>query len=142
MGSAEELESTWGVACDGEWVYVARGGYGLQIAWPQCDEIVGVYDRDGVIPGSPLSLTAYPNPFNPQTTITFSLERDEWATVSVYELTGRRVALLADRTFDAGTHSLLWSGRDEAGRSMPSGTYLVRLETESAVRAQKLMLLR
>ena len=52
------------------------------------------------------------------------------------------VALLADRTFDAGTHSLTWSGRDEAGRSMPSGTYVARLETESAVQSRKMMLLR
>jgi len=84
----------------------------------------------------------HPNPFNPQTTITFSLDRAEWAEVSVYELTGRRVTDLADRNFTAGEHSLLWNGRDGAGRSMPSGTYLVRLETESAVRAQKLMLVR
>jgi hypothetical protein len=70
-----------------------------------------------------------PNPFNPQTTITFSLEKDERTKVSVYELTGKRVAVLADRTFTAGEHSLLWSGRDSHGHSMPSGTYIVRLES-------------
>jgi len=108
-------------------------------------DVAGLMDGTTEVPeaGVPLvRLRAWPNPFNPQTTITFSLERDEWAEVGIYELTGRRVAVLADRTFDAGTHSLTWSGCDEAGRAMPSGTYLVRLETESAVRAQKLMLLR
>ena len=142
VGSVSNIGSTRDVAFDGEWVYVARGGYGLQIAWPQCDEIVSVYDRDGVIPISPLSLTAYPNPFNPQTTISFLLERSERAKVGVYELTGRRVAVLADRTFTAGEHSLLWNGRDVTGRSMPSGTYLVRLETESRIESRKLMLIR
>jgi len=88
------------------------------------------------------SLSVYPNPFNPQTTITFSLERNEWAKIGVYELTGRRVAVLADRSFAGGTHSLLWNGRDVAGRSMPSGTYVARLETESAVQSRKMMLLR
>ena len=49
--------------------------------------------------------------------------------------------LVADRTFSGGEHLLLRNGRDVAGRSMPSGTNLVRLETESAVRARKLMLI-
>ena len=57
-------------------------------------------------------------------------------------MTGKRVAILANQTFASGEHSLTWKGRDVAGRSMPSGTYLVRLETESAVTAQKLMLVR
>ena len=106
-------------------------------------QVSGVGDSDYATLPETLELSCnYPNPFNPQTTITFSLERDEWAAVSVFELTGRRVALLTDRTFDAGTHSLTWSGRDEAGRSMPSGTYIVRLETESNVQARKVMLLR
>ena len=85
---------------------------------------------------------AYPNPFNPQTTVSFSLERDEWAEVGVYELTGRLVAVLDDRTFAAGTHSLIWRGCDSSGRAMPSGTYVVRLETESGVEARKVSLIR
>jgi hypothetical protein len=86
--------------------------------------------------------SVHPNPFNPQTTISFSLERDEWAEVGVYELTGRRVTELASREFTAGNHSLLWNGRDSHGRAMPSGTYVVRLESESGVEARKVLLLR
>jgi len=84
----------------------------------------------------------YPNPFNPQMTISFSLEQIGWAEFGVFELTGRRVTLLASRVFTAGTHSLTWNGRDSQGRTMPSGTYLVRLATESGVEARKVMLVR
>jgi len=144
VGAVDTPGYARGVAVAGNYAYVA----GLQIAWRQCDDVVAVEDGpeetapDEGVPSAGLRLAVHPNPFNPQTTITFTLERDEWVTVRVYELTGKRVAVLADRTFTIGEHSLLWSGRDSHGRAMPSGTYLVRLETESAVRAQKLMLLR
>ena len=58
----------------------------------------------------------------------------------MYELTGRRVALLADRTFTAGIHSVTWNYRDLASRSMPSGTYLVRLQAGEKVFARKVAL--
>ena len=83
-----------------------------------------------------------PNPFNPQTTISFSLTRTEWAIISVFDLTGQRVNVLANREFAAGPHTLTWNGRDAQGRAMPSGTYLVHLETESGVQARKVMLVR
>ena len=83
-----------------------------------------------------------PNPFNPQTTIAFSLERDERAVIGVYDLTGRLVMSLADRTYSAGDHSVVWHGKDAMGRAMPSGSYIVGLETESGVEARKVSLIR
>jgi len=97
---------------------------------------------DGNVPAAGLPLTVYPNPFNPQTTITFALERVEWASVGVYDLTGRRVDVLADGLLDAGPHMLIWNGLDVSGRAMPSGTYIVRLETESGAEARKVSLVR
>ena len=99
-------------------------------------------DPEEILPsGVELGVNA-PNPFNPRTTITFALERDGWAEVGVYELAGKRVVVLADQIFTGGEHSLLWNGRDAQGRAMPSGTYLVRLETASSVEARKVMLVR
>jgi flagellar hook assembly protein FlgD len=49
---------------------------------------------------------------------------------------------LADGLLNGGTHTLTWNGRDSQGHAMPSGTYIVRLETESGVEARKVMLLR
>ena len=84
----------------------------------------------------------YPNPFNPQTTVSLSFARAEWVEIGVYDLTGHRVITLADRQFSAGPHTLTWNGRDDAGRALPSGTYIVRLETESGVEARKVSLIR
>ena len=84
----------------------------------------------------------HPNPFNPQTTISFSLERAERAKIGVYDLGGHLLKILADRTYEAGNHSIVWNGKDAAGRAMPSGTYIVRIEAEQGVHARKVMLVR
>jgi uncharacterized secreted protein with C-terminal beta-propeller domain len=141
-GAVDTPDFANGVVVVGSYVYVADGLSGLKIAWQQCGATTAVEDGPAVVPSAGIRLGAYPNPFNPQTTITFSLERAGRANVEVYEVSGKRVAILADQTFAAGEHSFLWNGRDLAGRSMSSGTYLVRLKTASAVTAQKLMLVR
>ena len=81
---------------------------------------------------------AYPNPFNPQTTIQFSLPVSMRVRVSVSDALGREVAILLDaNTLEAGTHSLVF---DATG--MPSGTYLVRLATETSVLTRQMVLLK
>ena len=70
---------------------------------------------------------AYPNPFNPSTTIVFDVGRTRELGLSIHDLRGRRVADLARGVFTAGRHTVPWQGRDGAGRAVPSGVYLVRL---------------
>jgi flagellar hook assembly protein FlgD len=48
--------------------------------------------------------------------------------VSIYGATGRRVALLGDRVFRSGLHEIIWTGRDDGGRSVPPGIYFVQIE--------------
>ena len=83
-----------------------------------------------------------PNPFNPRTTVAFDLVRAGRATVAVYDLGGRRLTTLADGMFEAGRHEVVWTGMDDLGQAAPSGTYLVRLVGESAVRTVKGVLVR
>ncbi len=83
-----------------------------------------------------------PNPFNPTTTISFTVGRAQRVTISVLDLKGRHVATLADRTYGAGIHSVRWTGRDAAGRTVPSGTYLVRMETGDGDGVRKVSLVR
>lgn len=68
----------------------------------------------------------YPNPFNPETTITFSLEQAQHASLRVFDTLGREVAVLADGVLGAGTHRAVFSSQD-----LPSGSYLYRLSTRS-----------
>jgi hypothetical protein len=84
----------------------------------------------------------FPNPFNPQTTVTFALGRPRHVTIAIFDLTGRLVTMLADRGFGAGTHSATWRGKDELGQMVPSGPYVVRMEAGNIVDAQKITLVR
>jgi hypothetical protein len=84
-----------------------------------------------------ITLAAYPNPFNPSTTISFSLPRSQHATISVYDLTGRKVSTLADEIMNAGEHAVTF---DASG--LPSGIYFARMTAGSQMKTQKMVLLR
>ena len=84
---------------------------------------------------------AYPNPFNPQTTLRYYLPRNVDAVVAVYDMRGRRVRTLADMPHFAGEHSVVWDGRDDGGQLQSSGVYLIRLTAENVSLAAKVILL-
>jgi hypothetical protein len=87
-------------------------------------------------------MQAHPNPFNPQTSVSFTLERAEWVEIGVYDLTGRQVTVLADRAFTAGAHSISWDGRDMQGGGVPAGTYVCRLITKWGTESLKVSLVK
>jgi hypothetical protein len=69
-----------------------------------------------------------PNPFNPVTVLHFALARAATVDLAIFDVTGRKVAVLAQGPRPAGRHALRWDGRDLAGRRAASGTYLARLQ--------------
>ena len=88
------------------------------------------------------ALDAYPNPFNPLVTIELRLVSELSGTLAVYDLAGRRTAVLASGTFAAGRQTYRWDGRGEDGRGRPSGVYLVRLQSAGAELVHKIVLTR
>ena len=87
-------------------------------------------------------LAVSPNPTNPATTVSFRLGDPEDVGLEVYDLRGRLVARLAEGILAAGDHQARWDGTDVAGRRVPSGTYVLRLRTGSAIQTQRLTLVR
>ncbi len=82
-------------------------------------------------------LGIYPNPFNPATTIQFSLRQEAQVHLSVYNLLGQRVALLVNRKLPAGIHRVRFDGR-----GLPGGIYFFRLAAGSARLSRKILLLK
>ncbi|MBN2460819.1 MAG: C10 family peptidase, partial [Candidatus Cloacimonetes bacterium] len=66
----------------------------------------------------------YPNPFNPETTIRFTLAENSRVILVVYNCKGQKVRTLIDGQRDSGSHSINWNGRDDSGRKVSSGVYL------------------
>lgn len=89
---------------------------------------------------SGVALRAWPNPFNPAVTIVCDLGAAGPARLGVFDARGRRVALLLDRDLSAGSTEVSWQGRDDSGRSLPSGVYFARLQAGSAQAVQKIVL--
>ncbi len=87
-------------------------------------------------------LTNHPNPFNPQTTIVFTIDRPRELTVAVYDLSGHRIRTLASRHFNAGENELRWNGQDDSGCAVASGVYLIQLRERTIIDSQKITLVR
>lgn len=85
---------------------------------------------------------AYPNPFNPETTIKYQLSKTSNVKLTIYNLAGQEVKTLIDSAIPAGLHVVRWNGTDERGRNVASGIYLYRLETRGRVDVKKMTLLR
>lgn len=98
--------------------------------------------------GGPSVPTAYdlrqnvPNPFNAETMISFSLPENSRVKVEIYNILGQKVNLLADQEFSAGTHSLFWNGRNNAGNDVSTGIYFYRLQTEKFTQTRRMLLLK
>ena len=99
-------------------------------------------ERNGAEPLAFALAQNFPNPFNSQTAIRFSLSRRTVVKLAVYNLVGQQVVALAEGVREAGTYTLDWDGRDAAGHALASGAYFYRLEAGTPVEERKLMLLR
>ena len=85
---------------------------------------------------------AYPNPFNPSTTIPVALPASGEGLLEIYNVLGQVVRVWDLSGWSPGFHSVVWDGRDGAGRSVGSGAYLVRLRAGDFRQTRKLLLLR
>jgi hypothetical protein len=89
---------------------------------------------------------ARPNPFNPRTTIQYSVAASGRVTLRVYDLAGRKVRTLVDGDVQSGEHRVVWDGTTDVGKRAASGVYFVKMETAGrtdAFRAtRKLVLLK
>ena len=89
-----------------------------------------------------LWLTNYPNPFNPETTISFSLLNPGKIRLEIFNIRGQKITTLLDEYREAGEHRIVWNGRDEQDRSSPSGVYFYRLSGNNTSKSKKMLLLK
>lgn len=97
---------------------------------------------EGGAPANGLGLAAFPNPFNPKTTVRFHAPEAGPVELAVYDTRGRRVLLIADRVSEAGWVEMSWDGRDESGEAMASGIYFLQARTGDARETIRGMLLK
>ena len=84
----------------------------------------------------------FPNPFNPSTTIAFSLKKSQHASLDIFDVRGAHVRTLLQRVIEAGNHRAQWDGMDERGSRVASGVYFCRLQAGAFSQTRKLTMLR
>ena len=115
---------------------------GLRARNIEVPETAVLEDHTDVLPEDFVLDQNYPNPFNSGTVIRFALPQIDEVTLSLYNLTGQKVATLLDGPRAAGAYTIRWDGRDEVGQELASGVYLYRLQAGTQVETRKLLLLR
>lgn len=99
--------------------------------------------NDNSIPAPKTKLQgAYPNPFNPSTTLSFSLAKAQQTELAVYNLKGQKVKTLVNGELPSGNHSIVWNGRDDKNQSIGSGIYFVRLKAGNYHETKKITLVK
>jgi aminopeptidase N len=108
--------------------------------WILCDQ--WMTPTGGEVPAAALLEQNFPNPFNPNTTISFGVESDGPVLLQVFDIRGALVRTLEDRALSAGSYTTEWTGTNENGRPVASGIYFCRLRTGQAEITRKMILLR
>ena len=105
-----------------------------------------VYDEISIaLPETPAETVLqppFPNPFNPETRISYQLAESGSVEIVVYDLLGREVQSLVNQNQSAGSYNIYWQGNDRQGEKVATGTYLIVLKTEAGVRVQKAVMMR
>jgi len=122
------------------------------------DEVSQLFEQEGLITVTNLQLTSplsvdmenlpstvslarnYPNPFNPSTNISFTLETDQNVRLVIYDVLGKKIAELTNNHYSAGTHIVRWNGVNQYGLTVSSGVYIYSLISETGTISQKMLL--
>ena len=114
-------------------LFTASGSFNVE-------EVIAANENSQVTVMMPTELTlskAYPNPFNPSTSMSIFVPADGAVNLSVYNVMGQKVATLHSGNMSAGNHTVTWNASD-----MTSGMYFVRAESQAGVAVQKVMLMK
>ena len=84
----------------------------------------------------------YPNPFNPETNIDYSVKEETPVEISVYNIKGQRVKTLVDKSVSAGDHNVAWHGDSDSDTPVSSGVYFVKMITGNHIETRKIVLMK
>ncbi|MDP8202585.1 MAG: FlgD immunoglobulin-like domain containing protein [Candidatus Tenebribacter burtonii] len=98
--------------------------------------------EDDIISIDPFQLSNHPNPFNPETTISFSIPTDSAINLIVYNIKGQLIKSLVNEIKPIGEHTVIWDGRDDNGKPVSSGIYFYKLKTNNIEKTRKMILMK
>ncbi|HPR18437.1 MAG TPA: FlgD immunoglobulin-like domain containing protein, partial [Candidatus Cloacimonadota bacterium] len=131
----------------GEYIYYVTAQYEQESESAASNQVTVIWDGLGSDdPLEPCVNALYqnsPNPFNPETTITFSVTQSSaFATLEIFNMKGQKVKTLVNTTLSAGRHAIVWNGEDDDGKVVSSGIYFYKLRSGDFQKTRKMLLLK
>lgn len=128
----------------GTHTYYAIAVYNDEYESEPSDEIVvdHVDAHENTVPAITTLKGNHPNPFNPETTITFALKNAGDVSLTVYNIKGEKVRTLVNGTYEASEHTVVWNGKDDRGNDVGSGIYFYKMDTADYTSTRKMILLK
>jgi hypothetical protein len=113
-------------------------------SWNFTTTIITDTDDDAVLAYTTELLNNFPNPFNPYTTISFTIETPLMGSllIEVYNIKGQRVRTLVNDHFPAGRHSVVWNGTDDNGKTVSSGVYFYMMRAGDYMSVRRMLLMK
>jgi hypothetical protein len=105
-------------------------------------DVLGIESENRQLAGEYILYPNYPNPFNPTTTVSFTLPAASGVHLDIYNVKGEKVRALVNGYFSAGNYSQVWDGKNSAGRAAPSGVYMLRMISDGGVQVRNMLLLK
>ena len=99
-------------------------------------------DNSEVNPITTVLFDNYPNPFNPETTISYQLGKSSAVNLSIYNLKGQKIKTLVNEKQNADTYQIVWDGKDQSDHPVANGIYMYRLQTKNQTISHKMLLLK
>ncbi|MBT4332261.1 MAG: T9SS type A sorting domain-containing protein, partial [Candidatus Cloacimonetes bacterium] len=128
----------------GTYVYNVTAVYdgGYESALSDDFEVTHV-DANGILKPTVTALTGnYPNPFNPTTTISFSLAEASHVSINVYNMRGQLVKTLVNTELENAYHEIVWNGKDNSGKNTASGVYFYKMKASNYTATKKMILMK
>lgn len=127
----------------GVYTYYATAVYDGEFeSAPSNDIVIDHVEADELIPTVTELRGNYPNPFNPETNISFSLCKPAKVHIEIFNIKGEKVRTLVNEELSAAYHNIVWNGKDDRGRNVSSGVFFYRMRTEDYNEVKKMLMIK
>lgn len=141
LGSGLPMVSVYDMKIHPTAYYLAIGTHGRSMYKIDLNTIIGINSNEQLTASDYKLEQNFPNPFNPETTIKYSVSRKSFVQIKVYDISGKLINSLVAKELSAGSYSSVWNGKDITGNNVSSGIYFYNMTIDGSKSVSRKMLL-
>ncbi|MBK7444440.1 MAG: T9SS type A sorting domain-containing protein [Ignavibacteria bacterium] len=141
LGSGLPMVSVYDMKIHPTAYYLVIGTHGRSMYKIDLNTIIGINSNEQLTASDYKLEQNFPNPFNPETTIKYSVSRKSFVQIKVYDISGKLINSLVAKELSAGSYSAVWNGKDITGNNVSSGIYFYNMTIDGSKSVSRKMLL-